>query len=161
VVKGKVKIVLIQIGATVDNYLKTGIDEYLKRLKYYTSFEIHEIRDVKNASKISRDDLKRLEGREILHFVESSDFFVILDEAGKQKTSEEFASLIQDHMNRSTKRLIFVIGGAFGFSDDVYARADMKLGLSAMTFSHRMIRLLFVEQLYRAHTILRNEPYHH
>lgn len=155
------KISLLQVGGTVDSYLKKGVDEYIKRLKHYTSFEIIEIKDLKNASKLSRDELKVREGKEILSKLTSSDFVVILDERGKQCTSEEFANFIQGKMNQSCKRLVFVIGGAFGFSEDVYNRANQKLGLSKMTFSHRMIRLLFVEQLYRAHTILRNEPYHH
>ena len=155
------KISLIQIGGTVDKHLKAGIEEYVKRLKYYVSFDILEIKDLKNASKLSRDELKSREGKEILSKLESADFVVVLDEKGKQQTSEEFAQFIQNKMNQSCKRMVFVIGGAFGFSQEVYVRANQKLGLSKMTFSHRMIRLLFVEQLYRAHTILRNEPYHH
>lgn len=155
------KIGLIQIGSTVDSYLKTGVEEYIKRLKHYTSFDILEIKDLKNGSKLSREELKEKEGKEILGKIEKSDFVVVLDERGKQHTSEEFAKFIQNKMNQSCKRLVFVTGGAFGFSEEVYERADQRLGLSKMTFSHRMIRLLFVEQLYRAHTILRNEPYHH
>ncbi|MCH2207507.1 MAG: 23S rRNA (pseudouridine(1915)-N(3))-methyltransferase RlmH [Lentisphaerales bacterium] len=155
------KIALIQVGGTVDSYLKTGVDEYLKRLKHYTSFEIIELKDQKNASKLSRDQLKIKEAKDILAKVNNGDFVVVLDERGKQQTSEDFAQFIQDKMNQSCKRLVFIIGGAFGFADEIYQRANQKLGLSKMTFSHRMIRLLFVEQLYRAHTILKNEPYHH
>jgi 23S rRNA (pseudouridine1915-N3)-methyltransferase len=155
------KIVLIQVGGTVDHYLKTGVDEYVKRLKHYTSFEIIELRDQKNASKMSKDELRLKEGKDLLAKLNSGDFVVVLDEVGKQCSSEEFATFIQAKMNQACKRLVFIIGGAFGFSEDVYQRANQKLGLSKMTFSHRMIRLLFVEQLYRAHTILRNEPYHH
>ena len=155
------KISLLQVGGTVDSYLKKGVDEYIKRLKHYTSFDIVEIKDLKNASKMSLDELKTREGKEILSKLSTSDFVVILDERGKQCSSEEFAHFIQSKMNQSCKRVVFVIGGAFGFSEEVYQRANQKLGLSKMTFSHRMIRLLFVEQLYRAHTILRNEPYHH
>lgn len=155
------KIALIQVGGTVDSYLKTGVEEYLKRLKHYTSFEIIELKDQKNASRLSKDQLKFKEGKDILAKVANGDFVVVLDERGRQQTSEEFSQFIQNKMNQSCKRLVFIIGGAFGFSDEVYQRANQKLGLSKMTFSHRMIRLLFVEQLYRAHTILRNEPYHH
>ena len=155
------KIALIQVGGTVDSYLKIGVEEYIKRLKHYVSFEIIELKDQKNAAKLSKDQLKTREAKDILAKVNPGDFVVVLDERGKQQSSEEFSRFIQDKMNQSCKRLVFIIGGAFGFSDDVYKRANQKLGLSKMTFSHRMIRLLFVEQLYRAHTILRNEPYHH
>ncbi|MCM8526365.1 MAG: 23S rRNA (pseudouridine(1915)-N(3))-methyltransferase RlmH [Lentisphaeraceae bacterium] len=155
------KITLVQVGGTVDNYLKFGVDEYIKRLSHYTKFSITEISDLKNAAKMSRDELKKKEGAEILKKLSSDDFVVLLDERGKQYSSTDFAELIQKKMNQSTKSLVFVIGGAFGFSDEVYKRANSKLSLSKMTFSHRMIRLLFTEQLYRAFTILRNEPYHH
>ena len=155
------KINLIQVGGTVDSYLKAGVAEYQKRLSYYTNFTVTEIADIKNASRLSRDELKKKEGIEILKRVSNDDFLILLDEKGKQYTSEDFAQLIQSKMNQSTKSLIFIIGGAFGFSENIYQRADGKLSLSKMTFSHRMIRLLFTEQLYRAYTILRNEPYHH
>ena len=155
------RISLIQVGGTVDKYLKSGVEEYLKRLTHYTKFSIVEISDLKNASKMSRDELKKKEGAEILKKLASEDQVILLDEAGKLYTSEEFAGFIQGKMNQSTRSLVFVIGGAFGFSDEIYSRANSKLSLSKMTFSHRMIRLLFTEQLYRAFTILRNEPYHH
>ena len=155
------KIALIQVGGTVDSYLKTGVDEYLKRLKHYTSFEIIELKDQKNASKLSRDQLKIKEAKDILAKVNNGDFVVVLDERGKQQTSEDFAQFIQDKMNQSTRKLVFLIGGAFGFEQQLYDRANYQLSLSDMTFSHRMIRLLFTEQLYRAFTILRGEPYHH
>lgn len=155
------KISLMQVGGTVDKYLKSGVDEYVKRLSHYTKFTIVEISDLKNASKLSREELKKKEGQEILKKINPEDIVILLDERGKLYSSEEFASFIQAKMNQSTKSLIFVIGGAFGFSEDVYNRANGKISLSKMTFSHRMIRLLFTEQLYRAFTILRNEPYHH
>jgi len=155
------KITLIQVGGTVDRYLRTGVDEYVKRLGHYTKFSITEITDLKNASKLSRDELKKREGSEILKKLSSEDFVVLLDERGKLYSSEDFAQFIQSKMNQSTRSLVFIIGGAFGFSEEIYARAQAKLSLSKMTFSHRMIRLLFTEQLYRAFTILRNEPYHH
>ena len=155
------KISLMQVGGTVDNYLKTGVMEYTNRLKHYTNFETLEIKDVKNAGKLSRNELKKKESVEILKRIKPGDFVVLLDERGKKMSSEKFASFIQDKMNTSTRQLVFVIGGAFGFNDEVYQRANSKLSLSDMTFSHRMIRLLFTEQLYRAFTILRGEPYHH
>ena len=155
------KIILIQVGGTVDKYLMTGVEEYTKRLKHYTNFETLEIKDIKNAGKLSREELKKKESLEILKRVDNGDFLVLLDEKGMKMSSEKFASFIQTKMNQSTKRLIFLIGGAFGFDESVYQRADSKLSLSDMTFSHRMIRLLFTEQLYRAHTIIRGEPYHH
>ena len=110
---------------------------------------------------MSRNELKKKESVEILKRIKPGDFVVLLDERGKKMSSEKFASFIQDKMNTSTRHLVFVIGGAFGFDDEVYQRANSKLSLSDMTFSHRMIRLLFTEQLYRAFTILRGEPYHH
>ncbi|MCM8542626.1 MAG: 23S rRNA (pseudouridine(1915)-N(3))-methyltransferase RlmH [Lentisphaeraceae bacterium] len=155
------KITLIQVGGTVDNYLKSGVDEYVKRLSHYTKFSTLEISDLKNASKMSREELKKKEGKEILKKLSSDDFVVLLDERGKLYSSEDFSVFIQGKMNQSVRSLVFIIGGAFGFSEDVYNRANSKLSLSKMTFSHRMIRLLFTEQLYRAFTILRNEPYHH
>ena len=155
------KITLIQVGGTVDNYLKSGVDEYVKRLSHYTKFSILEISDLKNASKMSREELKKKEGKEILKKLSSDEVVVLLDERGKLYSSEDFSVFIQGKMNQSVRSLVFIIGGAFGFSEEVYNRANSKLSLSKMTFSHRMIRLLFTEQLYRAFTILRNEPYHH
>lgn len=155
------KILLIQVGGTVDKYLEKGIAEYSKRLTHYTKFETIEIKDMKNAGRLSQPELKRKEGAEILKKIDPGDFLVLLDEAGKKMTSRLFASFIQEKMNHSTKKLIFVIGGAFGFDEVLYQRADVQLSLSDMTFSHRMIRLLFTEQLYRAFTILKGEPYHH
>ena len=155
------KISLLQVGAIVDKYLQVGVDDYLKRLRRYTKFDVIEIKDIKNAAKLSKDELKKKEAIEILKRVDCGDFVVILDEKGNNLSSQKFASFIQERMNLSTKRLVFIIGGAYGFDESVYQRADFKLSLSEMTFSHRMIRLLFTEQLYRAFTILRGEPYHH
>lgn len=155
------KITLMQVGGTVDKYLKSGVAEYVKRLSHYTKFSIVEIADLKNAAKLSRDELKKREGEEILKRLSNDDQVILLDNRGKMYSSEEFADFIQGNMNRSTRHLVFIIGGAFGFSDEVYSRANGQFSLSRMTFSHRMIRLLFTEQLYRAFTILRNEPYHH
>ena len=155
------KLVLMQVGGTVDKYLITGIAEYAKRLKHYTNFESVEIADVKNAGRLKRNELMKKEGVEILSRLNSGDYVILLDPLGKQLSSEKFASFIQTRMNSGVKRVVFIIGGAFGFSDEVYNRADNKLSLSSMTFSHRMIRLLFTEQLYRAFTILKGEKYHH
>ena len=155
------KITLIQVGQTVDKYLKVGIEEYNKRLSHYTRFETVEIKDIKNAGRLSRDELKRKEAAEISARLQNSDYVVLLDERGSEYTSEKFANFIQGRMNSGVKRVVFIIGGAFGFADEIYQRANKKLSLSQMTFSHRMIRLLFTEQLYRAHTILRGEPYHY
>jgi len=156
-----VKITLIQVGGTVDKYLKSGIEEYNKRMQHYTRFENIEIKDIKNAGKLSHDELKKKEAAEINSRLLAGDFVVLLDERGKEYSSEKFANFIQKQMNSGVKRLVFIIGGAFGFSEEIYKRANSQLALSQMTFSHRMIRLLFTEQLYRAHTILRGEPYHH
>ncbi|NQZ60079.1 MAG: 23S rRNA (pseudouridine(1915)-N(3))-methyltransferase RlmH [Lentisphaeraceae bacterium] len=155
------KIILIQVGSTVDKYLNIGVNEYSNRLKHYTRFETIEIKDIKNAGRLSRDELKKKEASEISSRLNNSDYVVLLDERGKEFTSEKFATFIQDRMNSGVKRVVFIIGGAFGFSEEIYQRANNKISLSQMTFSHRMIRLLFTEQLYRAHTILRGEPYHH
>ena len=155
------KIILIQVGSTVDKYLNIGVNEYSNRLKHYTRFETLEIKDIKNAGRLSRDELKKKEASEISSRLNNSDYVVLLDERGKEFTSEKFATFIQDRMNSGVKRVVFIIGGAFGFSEEIYQRANNKISLSQMTFSHRMIRLLFTEQLYRAHTILRGEPYHH
>lgn len=137
------------------------IDDYVNRLKFYISFTLEVIPDIKNAKNLSEDNQKKLEGDEILKRINPGDELILLDENGKSFTSEGFSELLQKKMNSGLKNLIFVIGGPYGFSDAVYARATSKISLSKMTFSHQMIRLFFVEQIYRAFTILRNEPYHH
>ncbi len=148
------------IGKTNEAYLKEGMQIYTKRLVRYIPFEKIIYPDVKNASKMPTDILKKKEGEIILSKLKPDDFLVLLDENGKHYTSEAFAKYLDQQLQMSYKRIIFQIGGAFGFSDEVYARANAKLALSKMTFSHQMIRLFFFEQLYRAMTILRNEPYH-
>ncbi len=155
------KITLIAIGKTDDKQLLSLIENYLKRLKHYCRFELEIINDLKNSKNISEKEQKEKEGLLILKKVEKSDFLVILDEKGKQYTSVNFSKYLQKHMNNSTKNLVFLIGGPYGFSQAIYDRAQQKIALSEMTFSHQMIRLFFIEQIYRAHTILRNEPYHH
>ncbi len=153
-------VLLLMIGKTEDDYLKNGITIFEKRLKHYVNYQTIVIPSLKNAKNLTADDFKLKEGEEILKHAVKADFVILLDEKGKQFRSKEFANFLQKQMNTGIKNLMFVVGGAFGFSDKVYEKADMKLSLSEMTFSHQMIRLLFTEQLYRAFTILKNEPYH-
>lgn len=155
------KIELAVIGKTSIGYLKQGIDEYIKRLKHYVPFEIKYIDDIKNTKNISEDQQKRTEGVKILSLLDKSDFVVLLDEHGKEYTSMQYSSYIQKRMLSGAKKVVFVIGGPYGFSQEVYDRANDKISFSKMTFNHEMIRLIFTEQLYRAYTIINHEPYHH
>lgn len=155
------QIKLIAIGKTDHSAIQQLLDEYMKRLGYYVRFELDIIPDIKQAKNLSEVDQKDKEGELILKKTLSSDDLVLLDERGKQYGSVEFSDFIQKKMNGGLKQLVFVIGGPYGFSEAVYRRANGKLSLSKMTFSHQMVRVFFVEQLYRAFTILRNEPYHH
>ena len=155
------KIVLLTIGKSSEKYLIDGIAQYQKRLKHYTQFEMLEILNIKNAKNFSNTELMRKEGRLILKQLQSSDHLVLLDDKGKDFTSAKFAEKLQSWMLSGKKRLVFVVGGAYGFSEDIYTRGNEKLSLSKMTFSHQMVRLFFVEQIYRGYTILNNEPYHH
>ncbi len=155
------KITLLAIGKTDNNQLQSLMDDYSKRLGFYVSFEMEIIPDVKNAKNLSQTLQKKAEGEEILKRIASSDRLILLDEKGKTYSSEGFSEFLQKKMNSGLKNLVFVIGGPYGFSDEIYQRSDGKLSLSSMTFSHQMVRLFFIEQLYRAFTILRNEPYHH
>ncbi|XLS30448.1 23S rRNA (pseudouridine(1915)-N(3))-methyltransferase RlmH [Flavobacteriaceae bacterium M23B6Z8] len=155
------QITLIAIGKTDDPSLENLIDIYARRLQFYTRFTLECIPDIKKAKNLSEQQQKEKEGALILSKLSSSDFLWLLDEKGKQFDSIEFSEALQKKMNAGTKRLVFVIGGPYGFSESVYQRANGKLALSKMTFSHQMIRLFFTEQLYRAFTILKNEPYHH
>lgn len=155
------KIELAVIGKTSIGYLKQGIDEYIKRLKHYVPFEIKYIDDIKNTKNISEDQQKRTEGAKILSLLDKSDFVVLLDEHGKEYTSMQYSSYIQKRMLSGAKKVVFVIGCPYGFSQEVYDRANDKISFSKMTFNHEMIRLIFTEQLYRAYTIINHEPYHH
>lgn len=155
------KIRLVAIGKTSERYLQTGIDEYAQRLQHYTSFEFVVLPDIKNARNLSEQELKHREGTELLRLMDATDFVVLLDEKGTQYTSTQFAQAIQKWLNARTKRCTILIGGAYGFSPEVYARAQSKISLSQLTYSHQMVRLIIAEQLYRAHTILKGEPYHH
>jgi len=155
------KIKLVCIGKTGKDFLVAGEKEYLDRLKHYVQLERLEIPDIKNAKKLSFQQIKELEGKEILSKVEISDRIFLLDERGKSYSSVTFSQFIQNQFNQGGKSIVFVIGGAYGFSDEVYSRTSGKISLSEMTFSHQMIRMIFFEQVYRAMTILNNEPYHH
>jgi 23S rRNA (pseudouridine1915-N3)-methyltransferase len=153
------KIELWVVGKTAFKYLDEGINLYEKRLRHYTSFDLVILPDIKNPPPTA-EALKTKEGELILNRLTKDDVLILLDENGKHQTSIEFSKFIENQQINSTKRLVFQIGGAFGFSDAVYQRANFKLSLSKMTFSHQMIRLFFVEQLYRAFTIIRGEKYH-
>ena len=155
------KIKLIAIGKTDSKDLQPLIEEYSKRLSFYVSFNFEIIPDIKNAKNLSKKQQKIAEGNELLKRIEKSDTIIILDEKGKTFSSVEFSVFLQKKMNSGLKNLIFIIGGPYGFSEEIYQRANAKISLSTMTFSHRMVRLFFIEQLYRGFTILRNEPYHH
>lgn len=156
------KILLMAVGRTTSEIMRRGIDLYKDRLKYYDApVEIKIIEDIKGAKSLTQQRQKELEGESILRNVTPSDRVVLLDENGREFTSREFAAFVDKQMVSGVKRLVFVVGGPYGFSDAVYARADSKLSLSRMTFNHEMVRLFFIEQLYRAMTIRRGEPYHH
>ena len=154
------RINLICIGKTDDKEISGLIKYYQNRLPKHWNFEITEIPDVKNAKNLSPDLLKKEEGKLFLNLTENSDHIILLDEKGKQFTSREFAAKIDNWMNSSIKKVSFFIGGAYGFSEEIYQRANEKIDLSKMTFTHQMIRLFFVEQIYRADQILQGKPYH-
>lgn len=155
------KISLIVIGKTDASYFVDAINEYKNRLVHYIPFEMEIIPDIKNVKNLREEQQKEKEGELILKMLQPGDYLVLLDEHGKSFTSMEFATYIERKMHVVPKRLVFVIGGPYGFSEAVYKAASEKISLSKMTFSHQMIRLIFVEQIYRAMTILNNEPYHH
>lgn len=155
------KITLLTIGKTEEKYLIEGIDIYLKRLKHYIPFRIIEISELKNTKSLSKEQQQSKEAELIFKHIQNTDHVVLLDENGKELSSRNFSVYLNKKMLSGLQNLIFIIGGPFGFSDEIYARANDKLSLSQMTFSHQMIRLFFTEQLYRACTILKGEPYHH
>lgn len=152
---------LICIGKTDNKALEVLIADYRKRLSFYIRFEMEIIPDLKKAKNLSEAEQKQKEGELILSKISTSDVLIVLDENGKQYASVNFADYLQKHMNSGIKNLVFVVGGPYGFSEEIYQRTNAQISLSKMTFSHQMIRLFFIEQLYRAHTILKNEPYHH
>ncbi len=155
------KTTLIVIGKTDADYLAEAIDEYKSRLAHYLPFEMEVIPDVKNVKNLSEAQQKEKEGELILKSVQAGDYLVLLDDKGKEYTSMQFAAYMERKMQTVPKRLVFVVGGPYGFSEAVYGAASEKISLSKMTFSHQMIRLIFIEQIYRAMTILNHEPYHH
>lgn len=152
---------LIVVGKTDSKEVAHIVDEYKGRIGFYTRFGITVIPDVKNTRSMSEAQQKKAEGEAILKLIQTSDYVALLDEKGLQPTSEEYADWLQKRMASGCKRLVFVIGGPYGFSEEVYARANGKIALSKMTFSHQIVRAIFTEQLYRAFTIINNEPYHH
>lgn len=154
------KISLVTIGRTDVDWVKEGMWLYVSRLGHYCTFTLDEIPELKNVSSLSKEQIKVKEGQLLMKRIRPSDCLVLLDERGRQQTSLEWASWIQNKLS-SGRDLVFVIGGAYGFSREVYDRADGLVSLSKMTFSHQMVRAIFLEQLYRAFTILRGEPYHH
>lgn len=155
------KIKLIVVGKTVDDYLKKGIQLYVNRIGFYAKFEMIEIPELKGVKSISFNGIKDMEGDLIMRQVDTTDNVVLLDEKGDSLRSLEFAEFVNKKMVSGIKNLIFIVGGAYGFSDKLYKRSNGSLSLSKMTFSHQMVRLIFAEQLYRAFSILKNEPYHH
>lgn len=155
------KIQVICVGKTVRDYLIAAENEYLKRLQHYCAVERIEIPEIRNVKGLSFDQIKQEEGKLILKKVQDSDVVYLLDENGQEFSSMGFSSFLQKQMNAGTRTLVFVVGGAYGFSEQIYARAQGKLSLSKMTFSHQMVRAFFFEQVYRAFTIQRGEPYHH
>jgi 23S rRNA (pseudouridine1915-N3)-methyltransferase len=152
---------LLAIGKTDSRSLLQLISEYENRLKHYVKFELEIIPDIKNVKNLPEKQQKEKEGEAILKKLNPIDTLILLDENGKQYSSVDFSDFLQGKMNAGTRQLVLVIGGPYGFSDALYQKAEGKISLSKMTFSHQMIRLFIVEQLYRAFTILRNEPYHH
>jgi 23S rRNA (pseudouridine1915-N3)-methyltransferase len=155
------KVTFIVVGKTVKPYLQEAEAEYEKRLKHYIRFEEIVIPELKKVAKLSENEIKVKEGSLILSKVQNSDDLILLDEGGKLYSSEEFANRMDKFAVAGAKNIVFVVGGAYGFSDEMYLRAKQKISLSKMTFSHQMVRTIFKEQLYRAYTILKGEPYHH
>ena len=155
------KIRLLTIGSTDKKYMKEGIDEYVKRISFYIPFDLKVIPDLKNRSTLSPDQQKDKEGQLILNQIVPGDSVVLLDEHGLELSSVEFSKWIEKKMVSGIRQLVFIIGGPYGFSKSAYQRSDGMISLSKMTFSHQMVRMIFAEQVYRAMTILKNEPYHH
>ena len=155
------KITLLTVGKTDRDWVKQGLDIYVSRLKHYIPFSMVEIPELKNVAALSKDQIKSREGELILKNIRPTDDVILMDEHGREYTSVELAKVIQEKISYVGKDMVFVIGGAYGFSPEVYSRANSKISLSKMTFSHQMVRAIFAEQLYRAFTIMKGEPYHH
>ena len=152
---------LLTVGKTDVRWVREGLELYVSRLEHYVKFALKEISELKNVSAFTREQIKEKEGELILSSVQQSDELVLLDERGSRYRSVDFAAFLQDRMVRSGRNMVFVVGGAYGFSREVYSRASSMISLSEMTFSHQMVRVIFAEQLYRAFTIMKGEPYHH
>lgn len=155
------EIILLNVGKTSTKWINQGIDIYVERLKYYIKYKNIEVPDIKNAGKLNQQQQKTEEGKLILKNISKEDYVILLDEKGKMMDSVENSEYLQNIFNKSFKRLVYVIGGPFGFSKEVYDRADTMLSLSKMTFPHEFVKLIFLEQLYRAMTIIKGESYHH
>lgn len=155
------KIALVQTGKTTDKNISEIADLYTNRIKKYTSFEIITLPDLKNPGNIPVPELKLREGKKLIQIINPDDYVILLDERGKEFRTIEFSVLMGKMFMLPKKRILFVIGGAWGFSDEVYNRADLKMSLSKLTFPHQLVRLLFLEQLYRVFTVIKGEPYHH
>ena len=155
------RLTLLTVGKTDIPWVKAGLEMYVSRLRHYAPFELVEIPELKNVSALSHEQIKVKEGELILKSIKSADELILMDEHGKEYRSIEFASMLEDRMSRSGRDMVFVIGGAYGFSKEVYSRASFCISLSKMTFSHQLVRTIFAEQLYRAFTIMKGEPYHH
>ena len=157
----KMKTALILVGKTTDKNLDSLLQDYLQRIRHYLPFDVDVIPELKSAKNLTLDQQKEREGDDILGRLKQGDFVVLLDERGQEYRSMEFAKYLEQQFTMSHKRLVFIVGGPFGFAQKVYDKAQGKISLSKMTFSHQMVRLLFAEQFYRALTILNHEPYHH
>jgi 23S rRNA (pseudouridine1915-N3)-methyltransferase len=155
------KIVLLQTGKTTEKYISEGVEEYSGRIRKYNPFEIITLTDLKNTKNMPVSEQKIKEGKKMLESVVAEDFIIVLDEKGSEFSTSEFAGQLRKIFLQSKKRIVFIIGGPYGFSEDVYRRADMKMSLSRLTFSHQLVRLLFAEQLYRVFTVIKGDPYHH
>lgn len=155
------KITLLLVGKTDISWVKSGLDLYCSRLQHYVPFELRYVPELKNTASLSEDQIKQREGEMILKALKSSEDLVLLDERGKEFRSVEFATFISDRLSKSSRDIVFCIGGAYGFSRSVYDRSSSMISLSRMTFSHQMVRVIFAEQLYRAFAIIKGEPYHH
>lgn len=155
------KVTVLAVGKTTTPYIREATADYMGRINHYMPARIDYVADLKNVRALTREQQKQREGEGILAQLQPSDYVILLDERGKQYTSREFSQKLERLSMESVRRVVMVIGGAYGFSDEVYARANEKLGLSKMTFSHEMVRLFIAEQIYRAMTIMRGEPYHH
>jgi 23S rRNA (pseudouridine1915-N3)-methyltransferase len=152
---------LLCIGKTSKSFLEDGEKEYLKRLSYYLKFDVIELADIKNTKNLTEEQIKQKEGQSFFKKIAPNDRIILLDERGDNFSSVQFSKFLQEQFNLGGKRLVFVIGGPYGFSDEMYKRSNHKISLSKMTFSHQMIRLFFIEQVYRSMTIIKGEPYHH